>query len=146
MSDTITDMPIHPKIASGRRGVEVGTDPPRLQWPLTHHIFWSYELSFPHQMFFLEVCVCIHRRSRITSCLLLYRDSEEACRYPANTPGAGHDSFQGCFRLLQHKLERKCFMEIEPQQLSKWDFFFSLPPFPSFSPLLFPLNSSPRAL
>lgn len=69
--------------------------------------------------------------------------SQPAASWPTNQ--AEHDSSQGCFRLLWSKLDRKCFMEMEPRQLSKWVFFFLrfVSPFSSFSLSCFCLTALP---
>lgn len=83
--------------------------------------------------------VCIHRRQSWDDHLMsspssgFWGSSRLAASQPTNQ--AEHDSFQGCFRLLWSELDRTYFMEMEPRQLSKWDFFLlhSVSPFSSFT-------------
>ena len=126
----ITDMPTHPKIASGRCRVDVS-------WksgyePLSTHLCVG-QLRSHFQIFFSRKCVHSWKTNLMSPSLSGFRGSSPlAASWPANQ--AEHDSFQGCFRLLWSKLDRKCFMEMEPRQLSKWVFFFLHSRLPLFLP------------
>lgn len=150
----ITDMPIHPKIASGRCGVDAAVDKAgvNLSRTLLIHLYIGDARSRFWIVCSSRKCVFSwNKKGRadhlMASPLSGFRGSSQpAASWPTNQ--AEHDSSQGCFRLLWSKLDRKCFMEMEPRQLSKWVFFFLrfVSPFSSFLPLMFLLNSSPRAL
>lgn len=127
-------MLIHPKIASGRCGVEVGMSPKTPHSPSPFKYFGLMSSHF-HIRCFSWKCIYVLMEEAGSPYDFSFIRILEMLADVQPTNRTRH------VRLLCHKLERKCFMEIEPQQLSKWDFFS--PPFPSFSLSCFRLTALP---